>query len=172
MWDIIRLPGWIICIAHCIEYEDDKIWRINIRLFLRLTCNYWLTSLKAPRSEIGRVLGYEVGSSVGMVMGSLVRYKIGYSTGMLIGLALGSYFCNREGYLVGISLGALSDLMIDNGEGSLVGFSLGLPIGSTLEYPNPGAMLGSLFGSIVGTNLDMSLGNTIGYLLESIWNVN
>ena len=68
-----------------------------------------------------------------------------------------------EGYLVGVSLGTMYVLMIGTVKGSLVGLSLGLPLGSPLEYPNPG---------LTGIILDKFFGNLLGYLLESIWNIN
>ena len=74
-------------------------------------------------------------------MGASVGYPLGYFINILFGFELCNSFGTWKGYLVEISFGTLAGLMIGTGEGSLVGSSLGIPLGSPLEYPNPGSEL-------------------------------
>ena len=69
-----------------------------------------------------------------------------------------------EGYLVGVSLGTMYVLMIGTGKGSLVGLSLGLPLGSPLEYPNPG-----LTGIILDKFLEIFLDTCLNLFGTSIF---
>ena len=62
--------------------------------------------------------------------------------------------------------------MIGIWEGYLVGWSLRLTLGYSLEFPNPIAVLGSLFESLTVIMLGMYLENTPGYFLDSIWYIN
>ena len=48
--------------------------------------------LRASRSELELVLGFEIGLSVGVVMVAPVGSPIGYSINMLLGLSLVNYF--------------------------------------------------------------------------------
>ena len=56
-------------------------------------------------------------------------------------------------------------------EVSLVGLSLVILLGSPLEYPNIGAVLGFLFGSMNEIISSISLGSTRVSLLGSIWHI-
>ena len=55
--------------------------------------------------------------------------------------------------------------MVDTWEGYFVVWSLRLPLGYPLEYPNPGAVIDSLFGSLNGMILGVYLVNTLESLL-------
>ena len=135
----------------------------SIIYLFRLTCTSWLPCLRTSGSELGWDLGFEILFSVNMVLGVPVVYQLGYSINMLLELEIYNYFGTWEISLVRFTLGTLTVLMIRNGEGHLVGLSLGLPIRSPLDSPNPG---------LTEIILDMYLENPLGYLLESIWNIN
>ena len=56
--------------------------------------------MRTSGSEIDWDMGFELGFSVEMVMGSSVGSPFGYYINMLLGLALENYFRTWEGYLV------------------------------------------------------------------------
>ena len=62
--------------------------------------------------EICRYLFFELGVSVGMVMGASIGSPLIYSIIMLIGLELGNSFGTWEGYLVVVSFGTLVGFMV------------------------------------------------------------
>ena len=49
---------------------------------------------------------------------------------------------------------------------------MGLTLGYSLKVPNNGDVLGYFFGSMDGMIFGMYLENTLGPLIESIWNIN
>ena len=57
-------------------------------------------------------MGFEFGSSVGMMLGAPVGYPLEYSIGMFLGLSLINYYGTWEGYLVGFLPDTLGGLMI------------------------------------------------------------
>ena len=68
--------------------------------------------MRTSGSEIVWALGFELGSSVDMVLLAPVGSPLGYSINMLLGLALENYFGTWEVSLAGVLLGALDGLMI------------------------------------------------------------
>ena len=82
--------------------------------------------------EIGWDLGFELGSSVCMLLGATFGIPLEGSITMLFVLALVNYFGICEGYLVVFSLVTMGELAIGTGEGSMVGLSLGIPLVSPL----------------------------------------
>ena len=140
------------------------IQRMKSIIYLcRLTCDSCLPLLRTSGSEIVWALGFELGSSVDMVLLAPVGSPLGYSINMLLGLALANYFVTWEVSLAGVSLGALDGLIIETGEGCLVVLSLGLSLGPTINSPNTG---------LIGIILEMSVWNLLVSLLEYIWHIN
>ena len=88
----------------------------SIRYLCILTSASWIHRLITSGSELVWDMEFELGFSVGMVLGAPVEYPLGHSIIMLLGLALDKSFGTWEVSLVGVSLGPLDGLMIGTGE--------------------------------------------------------
>ena len=115
MWDILRLPSWRISVYLCLWDKDKMIWRINsIIIPWRLTCFFWIYRLRAYGSKIDWYLGFEIGCSVGILMGELVGYILSVSLCIFIGLMHSTFFGLWIGFLSGLNVVTWEVLVFDS----------------------------------------------------------
>ena len=79
--------------------NNEKYW-----IFSRLTCVSWLPRLRISGSDIGWDTVFELGFSVGVVLGAPVGSPLGYSINMFLGLSLDIPLAHGKGIWLGFHL--------------------------------------------------------------------
>ena len=97
--------------------------------------------LRASRSELGWVMGFELGLSVGVVMVDLLDLHLDIQLTCCLACHLSITLTHRKHIWLDLQVCTLAGLIIGTVERYLVGLSLGISLGYPLEYLNLGYFL-------------------------------
>ena len=131
----------------------------------------------------GALVGFSVGSAVGLVTGALVGFSVGlavglavgldvFAMGIIVGLVVGSAVLATDGAgvtgaLVGFSVGSAVGLAVGLVEGSAVGSDISTIVGSGVFAT--GIIVGSNISSlIVGSRVFMPMGGIVGTSIDGV----